>query len=945
MKLNSTLWKSHFGRRIFVVFLVAAILPMIVLSLLAVRQINSLSSQQIITTLKQDAKLYGLSLYDRLLVIEDELNFYSSLMANRILQDVAVLEQQGYIQSLMLVRNKKQIDTLFGESFEIPRTNPAQSKRIDAGKVLLLTIKGQHDEHDLIMLRQVPTSYWGDVLVAAKINEEKFWGEADVFGDLVSFCVIRDASTFYYCSSEAGRRSMKTFVSRQVERADSVSGTGRPDNEKLLGWWRLFLKARYGHPEWTVVLVRDREEAVELLRHFTGIYLVVALLVLVIVTFLSGYLLRKNLSPLEALLSGVRSISENTFTRLPRQKGSEEVGRAIDVFNEMASRIQKQISTLKSQSEIDRSILEKSSTDDIINITINGVRQLFKLDLVAIGLFVSQPPYVLHVRSRVMDVNDKFPEFDVELSFEEFNSIRHKSSTSVSASDPLFEKINFSLSSSSRSLLLIPISDADNFYGVLLVGLERELSLDDIELLREFSDRVAVAVTNAAWEDRLYEQAHSDPLTGLPNRMALEDRLEQEVQRASRHDEYLSVLFLDLDRFKNINDSLGHSVGDALLSAVAKRLLMCLRTEDMIARLGGDEFIIVISELNSQEESVTNSVTVAEKIIETLSRSFRIGKHDLKVSTSVGISIFPSDGLGTDQLLRNADSAMYHAKEQGGSNFHFYSEDLNSAAHHRIDMEFQLFKAYEQDQFVLEYQPIYDLLRDRITGAEALLRWTHPERGMIPPVEFIGIAEQIGLLTKIEEWVLDRVVEQIGALQKTGGDDFSVAMNVSSRHFHHGDLVGHVRQRLQEGGVAPSSLVIEVTESTAMKNMDKTTEILNQLSEMGVDISIDDFGTGYSSLNYLKQFPVTKLKIDRGFVKNLPDNSKDMAIVKSITTLGHNLGLLVVAEGVETRDQLDCLWSLGCDYAQGNLIGQPMPKDKLEQLIAQNDLSIRKLLD
>jgi EAL domain-containing protein (putative c-di-GMP-specific phosphodiesterase class I) len=284
---------------------------------------------------------------------------------------------------------------------------------------------------------------------------------------------------------------------------------------------------------------------------------------------------------------------------------------------------------------------------------------------------------------------------------------------------------------------------------------------------------------------------------------------------------------------------------------------------------------------------------------------------------------------------------MYKAKEQGGSNIHFYSHDLNSAAHHRIDMEYQLFKAYEQNQFFIEYQPIYDLLRDRITGAEAVVRWAHPERGIIQPDDFISIAEEIGLLTRIEEWVLERVVAQIAVIQKASGEPFSIAMNASSRHFHDGDLVSHVRQRLTEDGIDPSSLVIEITEGTAMRDLDKTRNILDQLNNMGVEISIDDFGTGYSSLNYLKFFPVAKLKIDQSFIRNLPDSNEDIAIVKSIIMLGHNLGLSVVAEGIETEEQLDSLWSLGCDYAQGFLIGRPASFHELEKQVIHNNRPIR----
>jgi len=436
---------------------------------------------------------------------------------------------------------------------------------------------------------------------------------------------------------------------------------------------------------------------------------------------------------------------------------------------------------------------------------------------------------------------------------------------------------------------------------------------------------IAVAFANAAWEDRLYTQARYDLLTTLPNRASLEERLEQEISHASRFDECVAILFLDLDRFKNINDSLGHEFGDAVLKEISSRFRKDLREEDTVARLGGDEFVVMLRGLENSEKAVASASAVAEKIIHFITRPIILDEHEIRITTSIGISIYPTDAMNMNTLLRNADSAMYHAKDMGRGNFQFYSEELHAAANYRLEMETKLHRAVEQDEFELYYQPKLDTKTQTIIGSEALIRWIDEDGNFIEPTKFIAVAEDIGLTTVIGEWALKVACKQAREWL------LPISVNISARHFHHGSLVEHVKAALHEANLDPQYLEVEITETTTMHNLEKTVSVLESLKEVGIKISIDDFGTGYSSLNYLKHFPVDKLKIDRIFIKNILLLEKDLAIVKSTVSLAHNLGLNVIAEGVELEEQREALEELGCDELQGFLYSQALPAEEFIQ--------------
>lgn len=458
--------------------------------------------------------------------------------------------------------------------------------------------------------------------------------------------------------------------------------------------------------------------------------------------------------------------------------------------------------------------------------------------------------------------------------------------------------------------------DGSEFPKWLVINAVRDEQGMTTHYIGIFSD---ISVLKTA-EAKLQELAFHDPLTGLSNRLLFRDRVEQEIAISHRNQQQAAVLFLDLDRFKNVNDTLGHDAGDQLLKLVSERMRGAIRNNDTVARQGGDEFMVLLRDIHSTEDAAL----VAGHIIKQLQSPFMLGAQEVHIGTSIGIALYPEDGRDFDALTKHADVAMYHAKANGGEQFSFFNDTMNVRARERLLLETELHHALERGELVLAYQPQADIDTGCLTGAEALIRWRHPERGLVPPNDFIPLAEETGLILPIGEWVIGEACRQIRAWMDDGLPLIPVAVNLSARQFHQPDLVQRIESALAAQDLPPQALVLEITESTVMDKAESTITILNRLADAGFSIAIDDFGTGYSSLSYLKRFPVDKLKVDKSFVTELPGNANDAAIATAIIQMGTSLGLRVVAEGVETSGQRDFLVDRGSHGMQGYWYGRPM---------------------
>jgi diguanylate cyclase (GGDEF)-like protein/PAS domain S-box-containing protein len=435
-------------------------------------------------------------------------------------------------------------------------------------------------------------------------------------------------------------------------------------------------------------------------------------------------------------------------------------------------------------------------------------------------------------------------------------------------------------------------------------------------------------------EERAEYLATRDPLTGLPNRMLLHDRLEQAVLNAARHQAGFGFMFIDLDRFKTINDSLGHQVGDELLKGVARRLTDCVRATDTVARLGGDEFAVILENLRDDDDE--GAQQVAEKMIAAMATPMIVDNQPLSTSCSIGISLYPADGRDSASLMKNADVAMYYAKEKGRNNYQFFSAEMNARAQERLSVENYLRLALRRNELVLHYQPRMNLATGELVGVEALIRWQHPRRGLLAPEKFIEVAEDSGLIVPIGEWALEHACAQIRVWQRTVKPGLRVSVNISMGQILDGErLFRAVAEAVERSGIEPEVLELELTESHLMQSIEEKAALLNRLGELGVGISIDDFGTGYSSLSYLKKLPVDSIKIDSSFVRDIEEDPNDEAIIKAILAMAHSLRLSVVAEGVETATQLAALQALGCDEYQGFLESPALPPAEFEKKYAR----------
>lgn len=430
-------------------------------------------------------------------------------------------------------------------------------------------------------------------------------------------------------------------------------------------------------------------------------------------------------------------------------------------------------------------------------------------------------------------------------------------------------------------------------------------------------------------EKELVRQATHDTLTALPNRVLLEDRIAQEIKNCKRYDKKMAVVFFDLDRFKLVNDSLGHNVGDNLLCTVAKRLSGCIRDTDTLARWGGDEFVLVLTNL----DDIDDVIPIISQCQEIISNILSVDNHSISITSSVGVSFCPDHGVTSAVLLKNADAAMYCAKANGRNNYRFYTYQMNDQTAERLELASDLRRAIEENEFVLNYQPLVNLKTKKISSVEALIRWNHPIRGLISPLQFIGVAEENGLIQGVGEWVLRTACKQLRDWHDQGLKEIRMAVNMSGLQFKQLNIVQVVEKIIKEYKVDPKALDLELTESSIMENTTGFINVMNAFKEIGVGLVIDDFGTGYSSLSYLKRFPVSKLKIDRSFINDVPEDEDNRAIIQAILAMAQQLKLRVVAEGVETLEQLQFLQEQGCDEMQGYYYSYPLASEKITELL------------
>jgi diguanylate cyclase (GGDEF)-like protein len=949
MKFDRKFFHSKVARRIFMLFILCALLPSVTLAIVSYSLVVKQLTTQTQERLHQASKETAMSLLERLEFLDGQMKEIASKVRSGAGPSSDGLNQVlgRYFKSVMIVKDKDRQAVHFGSiQNPPPAPNLQERKHLNAGMTLISIRKKDGLPLPLFMSRILEPHHPEKGILVAEINPTFLWGnseEGPVQPAVEVF--LSDQSSMVPISSLPG----KTLLPEQTASLLAQSSSGQFEwlnngKEYISSYWSIFLKNNFFMPKWTVLVSESKSDVLTPLIHFKKTFLLVFLMSLWAVLLLSISQIRRNLGPIEKLQEAIRRIAEGEFDVPVTIESGDEFEDLANSFNGMAGRLGKQFGALAGAAKIDRAILSTLDTKQIVEAVLTGMREIIFCDWVMMTLLDSKTPDSTRTYFRSSDGASGEMDTAVRLSPEDAARLRQGSVNIVKATDPhLPAFLSPLVQRGIKSFLILPVYLKDKLAAIITVGqsARHKYNPDDLLHICRLVDQVAVALSNARMVEQIHVLAYYDGLTGLPNREMFKEQLNRLLPLAKRRDKMVAILFLDLDNFKRINDTLGHDLGDKLLREVTNRLIQWIRPSDypsranaentIVSRLGGDEFTIYLSDI----DRVQDAATVAQRILDVLSKPFMLDTHEVFITASVGITVFPSDGHDVDTLLKNADTAMYHAKDQGRNNYQFFTPSMNAEVMKRLSLETDLRKALERQEFLLHYQPKVDLRTGKILGVEALIRWLHPDRGLVPPGEFIPLSEQTGLVVPIGQWALNAACAQNKALQAAGFPPMGMSANLSGRQILDPQLPEIVARILKGTGLDPKYLEVELTESILIQNQKSVIDTLHALREMGIQLSLDDFGTGYSSLSYLNRFPVDTLKIDKSFVDNIPTNQDSVALIRAIIAMAHSLKLKVLAEGVETEGQLVFLREEGCDEVQGNLFSPAVPVEALEKLLRE----------
>jgi diguanylate cyclase (GGDEF)-like protein len=916
--------RSQVARRVFLLFLLSALIPALLLAVLAYWHMRTMDEQHVNRQLALEAGNYTSGLYERLLGA----HFMLSVQAAGLRQGLTVADtspdQAHRVFKRINVHDKAlsdgSQDVALGERLQQPQAL-AHLARGDSVLLMLPDAAGTRIE----LATAIDPAQAARGVLLAQLDPEYVWGDADDLAHQTQACVLDAAAQVLYCSDMQLMAVAADIAAQGLDQPTGTSGIWQFNTR------RLFLRARFAVDDWTVITLRPQGASDAGWGRLAYYFLGIILLTLLLVALLSGVQLRRILVPLERLIDGTRRIAREEFAQPVMVRRDDEFGQLAQALNKMAARLGRQMGTLRALAEIDHEILSRVDMEQIISRVQERLHELWPKAVTSMVVFDQQAADfgIVHLYSGVNDVTSKMPSRLEPWLLEQLARDYDGMWFDVGGGE-LPDFLSMVADAGARRILVLPIFWNEKVSGLLAIGLmePREFSNELVQQARDLVNRIGVALAAHARDEQLKFRAYHDALTGLPNRPLLVERLNQEMAHTRRNGKQLAVLFIDLDRFKKINDSLGHDGGDRLLCQVAERLTSCTREGDTVARMGGDEFVVLLPDLGNAQLAAR----LASEMLGLLAEPFIIEGGSNYVGASIGVAIFPDDGSIAPELLKKADMAMYRAKATGRGRIIFFEESMNIVQQEQSVLERELRQAITRGQLSLRYQPRIRLSDGKLSGAEALLRWLHPELGWVGPEKFIPLAEEVGLIDEIGAWVLRHVCEQLGHWQ-TAGYRITLSVNVSGRQLRSGRLGQQVQQALNESGVVPAALELEVTEGTLIDNIEEVSEQLGQIKQTGVGIALDDFGTGYSSLSYLQRLPIDILKIDRSFIRELGRSDGAGSIVHSIIALAHALGKTVVAEGVESEEQAGLLRIWQCEQAQGNHYSLPITADELEALM------------
>lgn len=917
---------GRLARQVFVMFAVSALVPLAAMAVLSLDQVRAILLEQGEKRLAATAKTYAMAVFERMLLARD-----FALAAAARPESAAALDAVARRMFTSWAAFDSRGRAVGPATPALPALATEQRERLDQGKpVVIVTAAGAAVRVSLLVAS--PAEEGG--VVVGDLSPEYLWGGAEQFPVATDFCVHEEGSrTVLYCPVAGTAGAIGAVEAASTRSAIASVRWLLGDEPQRAVAWGQFLRAGFGTPDW--IFVASQPESFQLLpaREFRQVYVPVVALALLLIAWFTIRQSRSILEPVQKLAERARAVARNDFGARLDMKRADEFGELAGAFDHMSAKLGSQFATITALAEIDRLILATLDTDQVVRTTLRRLREIVPAEALAIALFDR------HAAGQALTYLGTGPAGDPEIlvtkrTEEEARRILEGRGTAGRwlAQDDEWPGFLGSLRDrGARMAYLHPIVWRDSLCGALAIGWREAPTAgrEDEQVAREFADRIAVAVSSAWRDEQLYLQAHFDALTGLPNRLLFRDRLEREMVRCQRESGRLSVLFIDLDNFKSVNDSWGHNAGDEVLQEAARRITGCVRGSDTVSRLGGDEFTVLLTRIQQPQQASL----VAGQIEAALAAELRAAGHPAYLSASIGIASYPGDGESAEELLQNADTAMYRAKGSGRGAVVYFEERMNAEALARLTLDRDLRAALERGEFALHYQPVVEIATGRVRSAEALLRWNHPTRGMIPPAHFISIAEESGLIEPIGRLVIAQTCRQAGLWRQAGLALEHVSFNVSPRQFRRGDLASFLDECIALNGIPASMLEIEITEGLLVEQADVARKVLGSLAAKGVRIALDDFGTGFSSMAYLTQFPVDTIKIDRMFVAGLGITADAEAIVSAIVAMSQALGKRVVAEGAETEEQLGFLRRLGCGFVQGHILSPALSPHEFAQFL------------
>ena len=916
MGVRLNLFGSRVASRVFVSFMLAALLPLAVLLFLVLRQVGDTLEARAYDQLGTASRGYGQLVLDKLISAADVLESVGARSSER---------PEVHIRDLLTVVESGPGDAAMPD-VEARRQPPAPGRPalwVEAGKLgeePRITLVGGGDKRTLL----------------GRVDPGYLWTAAGVIGDDMEVCVFGGQGMAVLHCSEGAPPAAVAELMHQMHGSSGTLEWLDGDTRWLSAYWELFVGSRFNGEPWYIVVSEPRTDALAALATFNRIVPQVVALSAALIVLLSITQIRRTLGPLKQLLAGTQRIGEQDFDARVEVTGEDEFGALGEAMNAMAERLGRQFNRLRTLAQVDSLILSSQEIGRVLETVLGHVQALLPGGAVSVLLIDTEDPSHgrLHRPTAPAGTGGGLHRVPVHASLRAVLAERPEGwITDVTALRDLGLDGVFDDGPPGQQLHIMPLAHGGETAGALLSALPRGSETERATLaLSELAGRLSVALVAGQRERELFQRAHFDALTGLPNRQLYYDRLGQAVAQARREEHRLAVLFIDLDGFKNVNDSVGHWAGDALLAETARRLTSALRDGDTVARLGGDEYAVILPRV----ETALEAEAMADSILSAVAKPFAVEGQESFVTASIGITLFPEDGLTAEELLRKADTAMYSAKDGGRARAAFFAREMDDRVQERHELTTDLRTALDHGELFLLYQPQVAFRDRRIVGVEALLRWRHPKRGLVPAGVFVPILEDIGMIETVGSWVLRTALTDYAAWRQDGLSVARVAVNVSARQLASPGFVPFVKTALRGAGLTGEHLEVELTEATLIADAEAANTKLKELAELGVRVALDDFGTGYSSLGYLNDLVCDTLKIDRAFVINLPDE-RSTAIVRAILAVAKTLGKEVVAEGIESVMQLRQLEMLGCDVAQGYLFSRPLDGQALCEWMGEHE--------